>query len=699
MVASGDVRPAAELAKAPVPSPVSGNQLVVELSAMRYALLWTMLALFHVLSALYYAGVAKVYVFFMPLDQHYILDNLVIISRNRFGLVAVMFALISALNCYELLRMLRATYSQHRVAFFTSSVAKVNTERATRRTARALLWTGWVQLFGRRGMFGVEGPLFHVMFMVREVIEIIIQTYQAYRMSFYVADPSLNRLSVGVVVINCFSTALLHHVYKKSPSVERFAVIGIDVVLDIVSAMVIPLVVFMPYYVAFSSATQGFSDDLIYDDVWPTKAVKENEMLFVVSQSDLFAKTMPALSLLVSVRNIKMLVRRQSHGRHSEKRSDRGLEHPNGLTPLVRNDTWPTPRPDYKQESHNVIVTSSTKKQAISSIVHAFIMAWGLAIACFHLQAMHLAAQQASSDVNCLLPIQPWFTSKPSCAILEINCHRLNVEGNENEIGHVLQQVDEVTLLSLIIEHCPVLKIPERIQSFRYLKMLEVYNCTVAEWSEYASLTNAHHPLLGMLYLVRVNWTTGLPPGLLSHDFPQLLIDVEISKSNLTSLPDAVVDAWAGLELVVIEHSDVHEYPPQVVALKPPCLAMTDNGFTSIPSLSSDQPSSTINLSVNPISALPPSLGDLSELRDLWIAYTNISDFPPELLQNFVDAQIFVYAAYSPLCDAFNAKAFANDTLLGQLNLNCDPSWTPDTLNWFPLASHSARRPLNGNDD
>ncbi|EGZ15303.1 hypothetical protein PHYSODRAFT_420586, partial [Phytophthora sojae] len=68
----------------------------------------------------------------------------------------------------------------------------------------------WSALFSKRGFFGVESDYFLQMFVVREMVEVASQTYQAYWSSYLLHGLWFNTVLVLLLVTNCWSTPAVH---------------------------------------------------------------------------------------------------------------------------------------------------------------------------------------------------------------------------------------------------------------------------------------------------------------------------------------------------------------------------------------------------------------------------------------------------------------------------------------------------------
>ncbi|KAF1332840.1 Subtilisin serine protease, partial [Globisporangium splendens] len=162
--------------------------------------------------------------------------------------------------------------------------------------------------FARDGFFGVEGRHFHLILFCRELVETSLQTIQAYRMSFYLPRVWLNRFFVSLLVLNCWLTPLIHHVYKHHEAKKRLLCLVCDCVLDLVASVVIPCAIIVTYEGAYDRKLGGFDIMLWYDDVWFIHVIHEFQMLLVVSWQDLSTRLVFSLGMLSAMLDIKDLL-------------------------------------------------------------------------------------------------------------------------------------------------------------------------------------------------------------------------------------------------------------------------------------------------------------------------------------------------------------------------------------------------------
>lgn len=77
-------------------------------------------------------------------------------------------------------------------------------------------------VFSSTGLCGVNGPCFDLLLLLRELTKTTLQTVQTYRVSPHLASAGLNRFYVGLLVLNCWLTALVHTLFHRTPTTRYF---------------------------------------------------------------------------------------------------------------------------------------------------------------------------------------------------------------------------------------------------------------------------------------------------------------------------------------------------------------------------------------------------------------------------------------------------------------------------------------------
>lgn len=136
----------------------------------------------------------------------------------------------------------------------------------------------------------------------------------------------------------------------------------------------------------------------------------------------------------------------------------------------------------------------------------------------------------------------------------------------------------------LIVSHCPALVVRVVIQCIPNLLGFEIYNCTIAEWSKEATLSAVAHPRMTYATLTLANMTE-LSNGLL-EPLRKLLFDIEISVTNLTTLPDDLHVRWHSLSVFYMEHGQLTAFPETLLKLDVYDLSLIGNRIETLSDLS-----------------------------------------------------------------------------------------------------------------
>ncbi|OWZ17690.1 hypothetical protein PHMEG_0008331 [Phytophthora megakarya] len=450
-------------------------------------------------------------------------------------------------------------------------------------------------VFSRNGLFGVNGPYFDLILFVREIVETTLQTQQAYRMSLLLPRTQLNRGYVGLLVLNCWSTVLVHSIFHKSPINRRFYTIVCDCVLDFVTSVGVSTVLLFIYSRDFDFKRNEFPLYKWYEDIWVVHAISEFQLLLVPTWGDLVMRMIFSLSMLSNMNNMKMFLT----ARRGPKMTSNSVVH-NRITAIVPQKSSLSPiKSRYKRRCHFLLTMESRLTQVL------FFM-WGMTVL-----VLHLYAESISGLPQCQMQVKPWFNTQPSCSLLVLDCYASNFTGTTKEITDEWNNFDPYTLACVAIRHCPSLEVPPILTQFRGLKVLKFYNSTIKTWDESAGISETHHPNLIMLFLVRVNMTDGvLPPGLQGHELPRSLSDIEFCVTNLRTLPDDFALKWPQFAIMYFEACNFTEVPPSLARLAPYDLSLAVNP-----------------ISRTKISELPPGVTGVSRSLKLRVDNTNVSFF------------------------------------------------------------------------
>lgn len=670
------VRPAELL---PAPSPASRQaagkdegEVFWDVSPATYRLVWLTLLLLYVCVTLYLLAIAGGYyvLMYMPSFSYYAATfNLIpvadipIVIVLYTGVIA-MYALHIFQFVYYSLRyqtlMLPATLPSLQNARLRSALVlapqslsspgvhqvKPILRRLMRTAATRVIKPLQREVFSTSGLCGVRGDFFEPVMMLREVVEITIQTAQAYMCSRQTTKLWINTTFAVLIVLNCYSSPLLHRFGKSSEGATRVTVLSVDLALDLVWFTVIPTLLWFPYFAAL------FQDELVlYRDTYIIEGVMELPALFLTSLLDGLVKLWPPVSIYFTIRKIELLTRQIR-----TNRVDASCVAVNSKRKLVAA-TVPRASAVSRKKKCGVM------RERFEKWLRVLLICWGHAIAVIYVYASFVYAPSCTS--GCQLVLRPWFRASGSCdcAALEINCLELQIEGSASQIHDTLHDATySQGLLSLIITHCPALHIPPAIHSLSNLYGLMLLNCTVVSWDDDAAITSGLFPHLGHVLLVHT-FVSEIPKALLHGELPSSLVEIGIIASNLSTLPANLHEKWPHVTTMLLEYGRFSEYPPvlrKMAALE--TISLYKNEIASIPddALSENKALRFLIVSENPLSALPSSLSSRQSLVRVSAMRTKIGDASAALKTG--DAKMLSHLRFlgfeSPMC--------ANDTSLGE---------------------------------
>ncbi|OWZ11186.1 hypothetical protein PHMEG_00015833 [Phytophthora megakarya] len=471
---------------------------------------------------------------------------------------------------------------------------------------KSRLVRAYSMILGRRGLVGVNGNSFHTILLGREFVETALQTVQAYRMSWLLPRMLLNRFYLSLIVLNCWSSVLVYSLlFKRNEARKRFAYLVCDCVLNLISSIGVPLIVVLTYVGQYDRKLTGFPLESWYDDAWSARVLNEFQMILVVSWMDLVSRTIFSIGVISTTSNLKDLLRKSSDVssrriacasepakiEHDQEKSE---ANPKVSSAIVR--THPTT---------NMSTWKLRAERSILRAAYSIFALWGFVVIGLHIQAA-VQPEQA----QCALQVRPWAVSNPACYLAVLDCHRLGISGNLDEVEAKWNEFDRSTVVTLVIRHCPALEIPDTIGDFHITTGIKVYNSTIHEWKESAAITNTNHPALIWFYLVRVNVTGGtLPEGILSADFPFNLYDLEFTYTNVRELPDDLDSKWLIGTTVYFEYSELTNIPESLIRLEPYSISLTGS----------------------PVTELPPALFEVSDMVYMYMAGTSIQELPRDV--------------------------------------------------------------------
>uniref|UniRef100_K3WCV7 Uncharacterized protein n=1 Tax=Globisporangium ultimum (strain ATCC 200006 / CBS 805.95 / DAOM BR144) TaxID=431595 RepID=K3WCV7_GLOUD len=513
--------------------------------------------------------------------------------------------------------------------------------------------------FARDGLFGIEGRYFHLILFCRELVETSLQTIQAYRMSFYLPRVWLNRFFVSLLVLNCWLTPLIHHVYKRHEAKKRLLCLICDCVLDLVASVVIPCAIIVTYEDAYDRKLGGFDIMLWYDDVWFIHVIREFQMLLVVSWQDLATRLVFSLGMLSAMIDIKdLLVVSAFSARRLTAIAPNAAVLDGPAIEDVRVTGLRLSSMQKRLRTASVVFTSPRVRRYVTRCVHFAVVLWGAIIL-----GLHVYAETQPTLSECLLQVRPWGRSRPACSLVLLNCFASDITGAQDEIEAQWSILDQDMVIRILVRHCEALVMPPILQQFPRLASLKMYNSTILQWTGGAALTDTHHPNLASLFMIRVNFSDGnLPAGLLSTNFPAKLTDIEFCVTNLHTLPPDLDARWPTWATVYFEYSEMRSIPDALLRLQPVYLSVCGSPINELPAALFEVESiEFLHVGDNMgLVRLPSNVTTISStLHYLYLGNTQVDYFPswidPLVMFALHHTYRSIYTSGTPYCDALDS--------------------------------------------
>ncbi|KAJ0398678.1 hypothetical protein P43SY_006256 [Pythium insidiosum] len=606
----------------------------VELTALGFAVAWTGFYALHALCVVYFVAAGKIYAY-VPTSAvlAWEMDNYIRTLPTRyFWDIAVVHYALAALHVAFLLhpiaRALGSVLMPRRLA---SLAALSHSSRPL--SARSLVRHSASALLSCVSLFSVQSEHFELVFVLREMTEVVLQSLQAYQMSIHIPRLVLNRVFVLLLVLNCWSTLLVHR-FVAGKSLQRMVCLLADLLLDLVVSMGIPTVLSVTYIQEFDSELRRFPFEFAYVDKWFVNYINETPMILLGSWTDALSRLIFSLSLLVGLSDIKTLIRRRAGNSVAPSAT---------ATAAVRRDSNP-------QASKH----TQTSRQSTRLVLwgHRLIAVYGVAIL-----TAHVYAELGDPPESCVIPVRPWFTTRKGCALVELNCHPSVTyrvaSADADAMNRVLAVLDAPSLAQLSVRHCHDVEMVPELQRFHSLLAMKLYNVTVASWTSAAALHADYHRRLCIVYIVYTTFPNHeLPAGLLSPSFPPALLDVEFSFARLRALPSDLSTLWHKQMVLYFEYCGLKEFPRVLLDMQPLQLFVGGNSFQSLPpELFYSAGFDLLAVGANPLTELPSEV-DLARLKGsnrLRFERTDISALP-NWMNATVATRLQLFAGETPLC-------------------------------------------------
>ncbi|RLN20383.1 hypothetical protein BBJ28_00002520 [Nothophytophthora sp. Chile5] len=583
---------------------------------------WLSLFLLHLIGALFFGLVAFAYWMLPSLVVSTWLDFYQIgMASSHYNTIAIAHSIVACFHALSALMMVIRSIRNKKLTF-RGNLRELQQDGLAEKRSRAsgrmrrLACYCYATLFARNGLFGIEGRYYDLLLLCREVVETALQSSQGYRMSRNVPRPWLNRFYVSLLVANCWSTVMVHHVFRHSKTKMHLVALLADCLLDLASSVGIPLLLVVKYADQFDLSTGNFLFLKWFQDIWLMNTMSEFKIILVLSWWDLATRMIFAMSMLSNMNTMEALMTlATSKGSQSTPTSLRGST----IAPLEQSKPRLNTKPHHRS-------TSPAIQTFTSKGLRASFFCWGIVIL-----ALQIHAESNPKLPQCLVQVQPWGVAKPACSLVLLNCLTDGLDGESDLITERWSQFDANSVATLLARNCPKLEMPPIFKSFHLMRTFKVYNSTITKWDDDAAFDKANHPnMLNTMY-IRVNTTDGeIPMGLQSANFPQTLNIIGFVVSNLRTLPADLHTKWPPYSALNLFATQLTTFPDTLWRLRPSLLVMANTPVEAVPKeLFELDRMWYLDLAGTKVSALPEDVKLFTNpLIGLNLGDTNISSFP-----------------------------------------------------------------------
>ncbi|GLE08926.1 hypothetical protein PINS_up020401 [Pythium insidiosum] len=654
------------------PQDAKRDSVLLLVSSRWQRVCWALVVAVNVIAGLFLYFAARLLRFLRAPDVDYYL-RLVDASVTSTQLVyfSGIYAALSMVFWLEVARLLLVSLSTKRLSFHRTAASSSEAPMRSKFRRRQATFepflrriSRWLQrlsfhLFSDYGLLGIKSVHFSHVQAARKLVQIVSQLYQAARVSRLVSRERINWSLLLIIIFNCVSTPLILKFMQRKLGLLRALCMACDIASGLASAVVIPVSIMLPYYRAWDRAAVGYSDELLYDDVWFITAVMETRLLISTTWIDLVFKVYPFFECLICLNCIKAILRTKDWSVATQRQTHR-VSFPVLQRQSRRRFIW-------------ALRLRGQQHTRVSEKVHGlFLLAALVAIVMFT-----LARCFSVNDSVCSVPVHPWFAIKPACAVVRINCYRLHIQGTAVEMASVLATIDSRSIFSFIILHCAELEMPPQVRQLGNLLGIEVYNSTVARWDADAAIDGKSHSSLTFVAIV-YSTMASFPTGLAYEPIPSLQ-DLEISVTNLSSLPEELPRVWPRLANLVVENCQFTEIPRAIKNLTTLTgLSFGGNPLTTIPGDLFDRMThlTEICFASTGISALPVDLGSKNPLiSTIMLAHSELQNLPLAWLSDGSRLSQFssINIDDTPFCRDIHANVTAVSSEAAVVLSSCQP--------------------------
>ncbi len=472
-------------------------------------------------------------------------------------------------------------------------------------------------LLGVDGIFGRHGSHYEARVFVSGIIELMAETFQAYRFSMY--THSLGFVMGCMTLITCNCIFKLMRMQSDNDAIRRNASILLDAIFNV------SFIAILPFYTIIKS----HSFNLILAPQLFDLTGEELEY-FLLTKGIILNVGFAAIVCFASFMALHFILLDLSVSAEEDFGRIWSMSKPSSMRSIsidLKADTTSSHRAKTVTVIDNLLskmISNGSRKIKILNFL--FFSLW---ITVFW--AICITAVSRKCPSWCKQQRYKWFTNSCSCVHGEFSCNEASNIGDT-----------KVSLPFLELHSCIGHDIDELLVKFCDMNILSIDTFDWV-WSN-ESLTELHS-LIGLS--LRNSTMTELPEGL--EDIPTHLKSLRISETNLSYLPMGLDIKWNKLTHLELAYGEFEVFPgPLLMLVGLTSLDFTGNKLTSIPRhidcLISIE---TLVFTLNNIVAIPEEIGHLKYLKNFYIDGNQVEELPIGLKTNTPEISI----SHNPICE------------------------------------------------
>lgn len=430
-------------------------------------------------------------------------------------------------------------------------------------------------LLGNDGLFGRHGKYYDVRVFSSGILEILAETFYTFNISRKSISIWVPLMCSSLVTMNCICTALR---YRSEANLIRR---NLSILFDCIFA--VTFVVLIPGYFLLDSITKGFfiHRTLLNDTESRLQYILFSQIMMDDSTLQVLVQIVPFMTLHFLMTDLSHTLR-EDFSRYRSRKQSLDIREPEAATGHLQ-----------KSPTMFIKIESWINKVSVWHLRHMYIDVIVFVLVSGTVWTGTLIPLTRECPAWCEAQSYPMFSFTCSCEYASFTCS--NVVDPECYMGALPWDISYVKL-----ENCNSSASTNALLKIQNLLILEADR---VEFSTDDNLWAAHNGIVA-LAIKNANMTS-LPKYLLN--LPSSVENIEISNSDLSTLPDSIKTGWRKLQALDLRMNLFKEFP------------------TALASLFELR---SLDLSKNFITEIDPSFGNLKVLDTASFSFNNLTSYP-----------------------------------------------------------------------